>query len=73
MQIRYFQIITKEPHKYCLDKAIMKSIQKSILAIVLHKQTIFGGTLWIITFYDRILTVLGMKLNFDPNLIVRCP
>ena len=38
MQIRYFQIITKEPHKYCLDKDIMKSIQKSILAMVLHKQ-----------------------------------
>ena len=43
MQIRYFQIITKEPHnnKYCLDKAIMKSIQESLTAMVLHKQNSF--------------------------------
>ena len=41
MQIRYFQIITKVPHKYYLDKSIMKSIQKLILAIALHKQNNF--------------------------------
>ena len=41
LRIRYFRIMTEEPHTYCLDKAIKKSIQKSILAIVLHKQNNF--------------------------------
>ena len=59
MQIRYFQIKQKSytNNKYCLDKAIMKSIQKSLTAIVLHKQTVSDGALWIITFYDKILKV----------------